>query len=248
MSPGAVLLDLDGTLVDTHGAMRKVVVQTLVQLLGELPGSVRGAIADRWIEDPSRHFLRYEIGEITFAEQRRARFTEVAAIADAPVDDETYAVWERAYEAGLGANVRPYGDVTAFLNGLGSTPVAVVTNVRTEFQRTKLASAGLSERLPVVVGVDLAGAPKPDPAPFLLACTLLGVEPSAAVHVGDSLVADVEGAVAAGLGAIWLDRAGDGNGGRLPPGASRVASLSEAAALIARARLGVGSQSSPLRM
>jgi beta-phosphoglucomutase-like phosphatase (HAD superfamily) len=47
VSPGAVLLDLDGTLVDTHGAMRKVVVQTLVQLLGELPGSVRGAIADR---------------------------------------------------------------------------------------------------------------------------------------------------------------------------------------------------------
>ena len=233
MSPGAVLLDLDGTLVDTHGAMRMVVVQTLEQLVGALPASVQGAIADRWVADPSRHFLRYEIGEITFTEQRRARFAEVAAIADARVDDETYAVWERSYEAGLGANVRPYDDVVAFLDGLGSTPVAVVTNVRTEFQRTKLASAGLSEQLPVVVGVDLAGAPKPDPAPFLLACTLLGVEPSAAVHIGDSLVADVEGALAAGLSAIWLDRTGDGDGGRPPLGSSRVVSLTEAAALIA---------------
>ena len=54
------MLDLDGTLVDTHGAMRMVVLQTLEQLVGELPESVRGAIADRWIEDQSRYFHRYQ--------------------------------------------------------------------------------------------------------------------------------------------------------------------------------------------
>jgi putative hydrolase of the HAD superfamily len=202
-------------------------------MVGELPEAVRGAIADRWIADPARHFYRYEIGEITFADQRRARFAEVAAMAGAPTDEVHYAAWEAAYEKRLGAGVRPYDDVMTFLDRLRLIPMAVVTNVRTEFQRTKLASAGLAERLPVVVGVDLAGAPKPDPAPFVLACTMLGVDASAAVHIGDSLVADVEGALAAGLEAIWLDRAGNGHSGRLPLGANRVESLTEAAALLA---------------
>lgn len=233
MSPGAVLLDLDGTLIDTYAAMREVVVEALRQIAGEVPEAARGSVADLWIEDPAGHFHRYEIGEISFAEQRRLRFAEIAALAGAPDGNEPYAAWEIAYEAGLGAKVRPYDDVMAFLDLLRSVPVAVVTNVRTEFQRTKLASAGLADRLPVVVGVDLAGAPKPDAAPFLLACTMLGVDASAAVHIGDSLVADVEGALAAGLGAIWLDRAGDGVGSRLPSGAHRVESLTEAAALIA---------------
>lgn len=232
MSPGAVLLDLDGTLLDTPSTMRDVVVQTLEELVGELPAAVRVAIADCWIADPGRHFHRYETGEITFAEQRRARFAEVAAIAGASAEELPYAEWESAYEKRLGTAVRPYDDVMAFLDGLHSVPMAVVTNVRTEFQRTKLASAGLAARLPVVVGVDLAGAPKPDAAPFLLACTMLGVDASAAVHIGDSLVADVEGALAAGLSAIWLDRTGAGHGRRLPPGTSRVVSLTEAAALI----------------
>jgi putative hydrolase of the HAD superfamily len=228
----AVLLDLDGTLVDTHATMRAVVVRALESLVGALPESSRQAIADHWIDDPSRHFHRYEIGELSFAEQRRARYTEVAAIADAPVSDELYAQWEIAYEAGLGAEVRPFDDVDGFLDRLGSIPVAVVTNVRTDFQRAKLGAAGLAARLPVVVGVDLAGAPKPDPAPFLLACTLLGVEPVEAVHIGDSLTADIEGARAAGLGAIWLDRPGAGDDGDLPAGAHRVASLTAAIGLV----------------
>jgi putative hydrolase of the HAD superfamily len=233
VKPSAVLLDLDGTLVDTPSTMREIVVQTMEDLIGELPEAVRVAIGDRWIADPARHFHRYEIGEITFVDQRRARFAEVAATAGAPAHELPYAEWEAAYEKQLGANVRPYDDVMAFLDRLRSIPMAVVTNVRTEFQRTKLASAGLAAWLPVVVGVDVAGAPKPDAAPFLLACAMLGVDASNAVHVGDSLVADVEGALAAGLGAIWLDRAGNGDGGQLPLGASRVASLTEAAALIA---------------
>ncbi|HEX6232263.1 MAG TPA: HAD family hydrolase [Jiangellaceae bacterium] len=187
MTPSAVLLDLDGTLVDTPSTMRNVVVQAMEDMVGELPEAVRGAIVDRWIADPARHFCRYEIGEITFADQRRARFAEVAAMAGAPTDEVHYAAWEAAYEKRHGAGVRPYDDVMTFLDRLRLIPIAVVTNVRTEFQRTKLASAGLAERLP-----------------------------------GDSLVADVEGALAAGPEAIWLDRAGNGHSGRLPLGANRV--------------------------
>lgn len=56
------------------------------------------------------------------------------------------------------------------------------------------------------------------------ACSLVGCQPGEAVHVGDSLVADVNGALRAGLaGAIWVNR----NGERpLPTGMRPVAILS----------------------
>jgi putative hydrolase of the HAD superfamily len=79
--------------------------------------------------------------------------------------------------------------------------------------------SNFDERLiPLLEGLDLAslvdqvtpssrvGAAKPDPAIFRAALAGLGVSPDATVHVGDGLVADVEGARAAGLRAVLLDR------------------------------------------
>ena len=50
------------------------------------------------------------------------------------------------------------------------------------------------------------GAAKPDPRIFHTALKAHGVEASAAAHIGDSLRDDIEGARAAGIRAIWLDR------------------------------------------
>ncbi|MEM9487673.1 MAG: HAD-IA family hydrolase [Myxococcota bacterium] len=47
---------------------------------------------------------------------------------------------------------------------------------------------------------------KPDPRIFELALRKAGCKPREAVHIGDSLAHDIEGARAAGIDAIWLDR------------------------------------------
>ena len=60
----------------------------------------------------------------------------------------------------------------------------------------QLAQAGLGE-LPAVSSAE-AGAPKPDPAVFLLAAERLGTRPERTLHVGDS-DADEQGALAAGF-------------------------------------------------
>ena len=49
---------------------------------------------------------------------------------------------------------------------------------------------------------------KPSPSIFLAALELLGVEPEAAVMVGDSPLDDVEGARALGMRAYLIDREG----------------------------------------
>lgn len=71
------------------------------------------------------------------------------------------------------------------------------------------------------------GKVKPSPLIFAAALDLLGVSAADAVMVGDSPEDDVEGARAAGLRAILLDRAD-----RFPEHAQRIASLDELPALL----------------
>jgi putative hydrolase of the HAD superfamily len=54
----------------------------------------------------------------------------------------------------------------------------------------------------------LAGVEKPDPAIFVSALEALGVEPAAALYVGDLYEVDVLGARAAGMDAVLLLPAG----------------------------------------
>jgi FMN phosphatase YigB (HAD superfamily) len=69
-----------------------------------------------------------------------------------------------------------------------------------------LAELGLQDCFDTVVSGDDVQRGKPSAEPFLLAATTLGVDPSACVHVGDSLRDDAFGAYDAGLQPIWLNR------------------------------------------
>ena len=71
-----------------------------------------------------------------------------------------------------------------------------------------LAPSGLLKLVEGVVTSAEAGAAKPDPAPFDAALRLAGVEPGAALHVGDSPATDVAGARAAGIRPVLVQRDG----------------------------------------
>jgi len=70
-----------------------------------------------------------------------------------------------------------------------------------------LAALDVAPWVDRVVASARAGAAKPDPAVFAVALEALGVPAAEAIHVGDGPVADVEGARAAGMRAVLLDRA-----------------------------------------
>jgi putative hydrolase of the HAD superfamily len=84
-----------------------------------------------------------------------------------------------------------------------------VTNGASCLQREKFEASGLTDRFEaVVVSGDLRRA-KPDPAVYAHALEALGARAADAVMVGDNLRNDVDGPVAAGLRAIWLNRSGE---------------------------------------
>lgn len=97
----------------------------------------------------------------------------------------------------------------------GSYSLALVTNGAACLQREKFAASGLSDLFEVVVVSADLGAAKPDASVFEHALSRLGAAPDRAVMVGDSIPKDIDGALAVGLGAVWVNREGD------PPPANR---------------------------
>ena len=84
--------------------------------------------------------------------------------------------------------------------------VAVTSNWDRRLPRV-LANLGLGRRLDAVVCSEEVGSAKPAEPIFLAACRELDLEPASVLHVGDAKIEDREGALAAGLEALWLNPA-----------------------------------------
>jgi putative hydrolase of the HAD superfamily len=115
-----------------------------------------------------------------------------------------------ARRAMLGAlEFRPYGDVVPALTGLREDGhrLVIVSNWDCSLPEW-LRPPGLLSMVDGVVTSADVGAAKPDARIFRRGLELVGAAPEDAVHVGDSVAKDVEGARALGMRAVLLRRAG----------------------------------------
>jgi putative hydrolase of the HAD superfamily len=109
-----------------------------------------------------------------------------------------------------------FADAPATLRELRSSYVlGLVTNGASCLQREKLRASGLSDQFEVVVVSAEVGVAKPDSSVFKAAAAELGVGEDA-VMIGDSIEKDVNGALAAGLQAVWVNRSGRARPDDLP--------------------------------
>lgn len=207
-----VLFDLDDTLIDLRSAQLPAFAETVRAQWPEAPAegsaSFREA-AEHFAADRGGHYPRYLSGELDFPGQRLARARDALGLLGAPEDqaEPDAGLWTDGYEARVRSHWRVFDDVVAALAGLreAGVGVGIVTNNKEAYQRGKADAIGLAD-VAVLVGSDTAGAPKPDPAPFLEGCRRLGLAPESVACVGDSLESDVRGAQAAGLVPVWLRR------------------------------------------
>jgi putative hydrolase of the HAD superfamily len=106
-------------------------------------------------------------------------------------------------------NFALYDDVLPCLERLRGAGVrmGLVSNTSRDLDEIVLAFT-LAEYVEVAVASVEIGLAKPSPAIFGAALERAGVRAEDAVMVGDSLEDDVKGALACGMGAVLLDRAG----------------------------------------
>jgi 2-haloalkanoic acid dehalogenase type II len=122
---------------------------------------------------------------------------EAAAAVGLPED--AAARLERAWDG-----LKPWPDVLPALDAL-EVPTAVVTNCSVSMGRRAAACVGAP--FDVVVTAEEAGAYKPDPAPYRLACERLARAPGEIAFVAGSPF-DARGALACGFQVTWVNRLG----------------------------------------
>ena len=106
------------------------------------------------------------------------------------------------------------------LKALGLT-VGVGTNMTADRQFDKLIRLGLGSYIDFMVTSEEVNAEKPDARLFLCCAEKAGLAPAECVFVGDSLHGDVQGALDAGMRAVWFCPADK------PDYAPRIGSLTE---------------------
>jgi putative hydrolase of the HAD superfamily len=133
-----------------------------------------------------------------------------------------------ARRAMLGAlEFTPYPDVEPALRELRDRGMTVVITSNWDCSLPEWLPSGILELVDGVVTSAEVGAAKPSPRVFERALGIAGVEPGEALHVGDKVDNDIEGAAAAGVRGVLLQREGDP-----PPGVESIRSLRELPALL----------------
>jgi phosphoglycolate phosphatase len=197
----AVIIDLDGTLVDTLGDFEVALNRALGDL--QVPPASRSLI-ERSIGKGSEHLIR------TVLAHQLADQTAQGAHADTVREVEALfsPVWARYEHHYLDINggfsqVFPgVMDGLAYLKARG-LPLACLTNKPIAFARPLMAAKGLSPHFAQVFGGDSFERKKPDPLPLLKTCEALQTAPERTLMVGDSSN-DAQAANAAGCPVVLM--------------------------------------------
>jgi HAD superfamily hydrolase (TIGR01509 family) len=211
----AVVFDLFDTLVDlvmgnpspaklsgsrprtTHRALHELIVQrdavdfeTFAETLRAVDRELRARI--------------YAEGRELPTVERFAELTRRLGLADEDLPEALTRVHMQAiYE--MATYVPHHAEVLAVLGVRRS--LAVCSNFsHTRTAHRVLEAAGLRAALDAIVISEQVGIRKPRPEIFEAVLHELGLTASEAIHVGDNLVADVDGAARVGMRTVWLTR------------------------------------------
>lgn len=165
----------------------------------------------------------------------RAHYAGVAALVDWPdVEQGIWTAYQEAYAREVGTPPECVPDAVAeldvafrvdgiwsrlvpgSLDGLRSlhrtgVALAIVSNsdgtLEGRLAREGICQVGPGPGVPMSIVIDSAavGVAKPDPAIFTIALEACGVPPENVMHIGDTVGADVDGALAAGVRPLHLD-------------------------------------------
>lgn len=183
----AVLLDLDGTLVDS---------------LRDLMAALNAMLEGEGLRPVSAAELRAMFGDGALKLVERALRATGGDPGRAP---DLVPAYLALYEPIAARHTCAFPGVAEMLGALveAGFATAVVTNKPARAARLVLDGLGLAPLVHAVVGGDTLAGRKPDPAPVREALRRLGAAPGRAVMVGD-MHHDVEAAHAAGVAAVLV--------------------------------------------
>jgi phosphoglycolate phosphatase len=188
--PEMVLIDVDGTLVDSVPDLAYCVDQ----LMSELGRPAHGEVEVRnWVGNGVPRLIE--------------RALVGALDGEPPAEDFARAepIFLACYAANASTRTRPYEGVMEGLAWLKAEgfKLGCVTNKAARFTEPLLKDLGLYDQFSIVVSGDTLARKKPDPLPLLHVAEFFGVDPANALMIGDS-ISDVKAARAAGFQIVCM--------------------------------------------
>lgn len=160
----AVFFDLDGTLIDSESVALRTGLAAFAAMGMTLGASDLHGLIGKDSPTASKIILATYPG----------------------IDIDTLnAEWARGFQGAMATDVPLKPFVRDVLSAL-SLPCALVTSSRRHEARDKLARSDLAQYFAHVVALEDVAAPKPAPAPYLLAAGLIGVDPTRCLVFEDS--------------------------------------------------------------
>jgi len=188
--PQMVLIDLDGTLIDSVPDLAYC-VDALMAQLGLPP---RGeAKVRQWVGNGIERLVK------------RALLDQLDGEPDPALLAKALPIYFELYKKNLSKRSCLYPGVKEGLQFLRDAgyKLGCITNKAAAFTEPLLKDLGVYEYFQIVVSGDTLPVKKPDPLPLLHAARFFKVEPSHALMVGDS-ISDVKAARAAGFQVICM--------------------------------------------
>ena len=207
-----IMMDIDNTLLDFDAAERKALLETLQQF--SLPCDE--AAVSRYHEINSSLWGELNKGKIRrdkLVVERFDRFVkEIGAAAKA-------TELNRAYTEHLATHADVIPGAEEALQELAEVATMIAVSNGTELvERGRLKLSGFEKYFDDIFVSEAVGVSKPNPKIFQMAMRKLGIEHSDKVLVvGDSLSADIQGGVNAGLDTCWVNMNGMENESGLTP-------------------------------
>jgi phosphoglycolate phosphatase len=188
--PEMVLIDVDGTLVDSVPDLAYCVDEMLKAL--ELPE--RG-------EARVRHWVGNGVERLV----RRGLINDLNGEPDEALFEKAMPIFNALYAENTSKRSCLYPGVKEALDFLRTTDVKIgcVTNKAAQFTLPILKDLGIADYFEMVICGDTLAKKKPDPLPLLHAAEQLAVQPDSSLMLGDSM-SDVKAARAAGFSIICM--------------------------------------------
>lgn len=188
--PQMVLIDVDGTLVDSVPDLAYCVDEMLKAL--DMP--VRG-------EKRVRHWVGNGVERLV----RRGLINDLNGEPDEALFEKAMPIFNDLYALNTSKRSCLYPGVKEAMEFLKSTGVKIgcVTNKAAQFTLPIIKDLGIADYFEIVVCGDTLAKKKPDPLPLLHSAEQLGVKPESSLMLGDSM-SDVKAARAAGFDIICM--------------------------------------------
>jgi len=188
--PEMVLIDLDGTLIDSVPDLAFCVDALMAEL--DLPARGEAKVR-QWVGNGIERLVK------------RSLLDQLDGEPDQELLDKALPIYLELYKENLSKRSRLYPGVKEglqFLRGAGYK-LGCITNKAAAFTEPLLKDLGVYGYFRLVVSGDTLPVKKPDPLPLLHAAQFFKVEPSRALMVGDS-ISDVKAARAAGFQVVCV--------------------------------------------